>query len=149
MSDQQIQSSAEEVENRIDQAFSLLLKGYNQREIVDWLDGHAGWGITKRQIRKYVGRARLLLSEMASGDIDRREQFTLAVMRLNAQYGKANRADDTARAIQATMALVSLLKLDTPSAQLDWRVEAAAAGIEVSELFTQLVQAAAEARRDE
>jgi ferritin-like protein len=139
-------ATPEEIEERVNMAFTLLMKGFSQREIVDYFHTKTDWGpsLSKRWLREYVARAREELSKMAAGDIDRREQFSMAVQRLNEQYRKANQMNDTARSIQAVQALVSLLKLDQPAAAMDWRKEAEKAGIDHAALFEQLVKAAAD-----
>lgn len=144
-------ATPEQVEERVNQAFTLLLRGFNQKEIVNYFAEKTEWGaqLTKRALRNYVYAAREELAKMATGDIDRREAFTKAVMRLEEQYRKANMLNDTSRAIQAVREMVMLLKLDQPQAAMDWRSEAERLGVNPSELFNELVQYAADRAHSE
>ena len=113
------QPSPEELEVRIDMAFTLLLHGFSQREAVTYLAEKTTWGaaLTKRTLRNYCYAAREELARMATADIDRREEYSKAVYRLTNQYKKANALNDPARAIAAVNSMSNLMHLDTPDAQ--------------------------------
>lgn len=144
-------ATPDEVQQRIDTAFALLVKGYPLRDIVRYLREKTEWGqtLSQRQVYEYVYKARDELKAIATGEIDRREEFAKAVMRLNLQYAKADRFNDTARAIQAQSALINLLHLSDPKAAMDWQEEATRKGIDPAAMFEQLVNAAAQTQDSE
>lgn len=115
-------ATPEEVETRVDVAYTLLMRGMSKRDAHHYISEKVEWGKTlgRRMIYYYLDRAEKMIATMATEAVDRRAEFAKAVTRLNYQYMKADTLNDTARAIQAQNAINSLLRLDEPQANMTW-----------------------------
>lgn len=116
-------ASADEIETRIDAAYTLLMRGMSKRDARRYIVEKTEWGKTveRRMIYYYLERAEKQIAEMATdGTVNRQAEFAKAVTRLHYQYMKADTLNDTARAIQAQSAINSLLRLDEPQANMTW-----------------------------
>lgn len=132
-----------ELQNRIDEVKTLLVKGMQQREIVRFcLEKHADWNITDRRIRDYVYAAKKQLSEEAQ--LDRRREFTIAKMRNDLLFNSSFKISDFKTALSANVQNIKLMRLDDPKFKMDWREAAEAAGLDPDETmrqFTELLNA--------
>jgi hypothetical protein len=118
--------TSEERTARVDTALALVARGLSMIDTIKYMREKTEWGaeLHERTLRQYIYDARAQLAAMATGDIDRKEQYTLAVMRLNEAYRIARQMNDVRGQVSAVQASVSLMKLDTPSANVSWESKA-------------------------
>lgn len=142
MDETKTQALPEEVEERVNIAYKLLLDGWTQAAIVRHLY-NKDYGVSMRQCRNYVYQAQKALAD-ESRHINRRAELALALQRYTRLYRLAMAADPPDRKEAASMEdrIVSLLNLSADSAlKIDWEDEAKEMGVEdPAALFERMLQ---------
>ena len=126
----------DEKEGRLDLIRGLLLRGMSQAEIVRECQEKQAWGVSDRQIRNYVKECWENMGTDAV-NIDRAAYFTRSIERLDLIYHEAMDAKNLKVAREATVDVIKLLRLDVPSADLDWRKAMKDAGLDPQEAIQE------------
>jgi len=103
-------SSRPEIERRVDEVYDLLLSRLPQRTIVGYC--HNKWGVSDRQARTYVSRARERIANLAAES--RPDQLAIAIADYDMLFAKLLAAGRLAEARQTLDSIVKLLGLAAP-----------------------------------
>ncbi len=71
-------STKDEIQNRVNEIYGLLLRAWNHNQIVQY--GSEKWGVSDRQVRDYLAEARKLLA--LDAEIERPQWLEAALARL-------------------------------------------------------------------
>jgi hypothetical protein len=71
-------STKDEIQNRVNEVYGLLLRAWNHNQIVQY--GSEKWGVSDRQVRDYLAEARKLLA--LDAEIERPQWLEAALARL-------------------------------------------------------------------
>jgi hypothetical protein len=96
-------STALEVEDRVRDVFNLLLLGANRRKILQYA---SKWGISDRQVDRYIGRANEEFKHTATRDRDL--NFGKASARLEHLFATAMQAHELRQALAVEREIISL-----------------------------------------
>jgi hypothetical protein len=103
-------SSRPEIERRVDEVYDLLLSRLPQRTIVGYCCNK--WGVSDRQARTYVSRARERVANLAAES--RPDQLAIAIADYDMLFAKLLAAGRLAEARQTLDSIVKLLGLAAP-----------------------------------
>jgi len=71
-------STKDEIQNRVNEVYGLLLRAWNHNQIVQY--GSEKWGISDRQVRDYLAEARKLIA--LDAELERPQWLEAALARL-------------------------------------------------------------------
>lgn len=133
-------ATPEQLDERRQIIRNMITSGFTQADVVNAVkEQYSEWGISDRQVRNYVKQVYEAMSADA-GLVDRAAYFVRTIERIDHVYHKAIEAGNLKVAQEANMGIVKLLKLDTPSAAMDWRKVAKEAGLEDGEAIAAMVK---------
>lgn len=127
----------DELEHRYDIVKSCIDRGLTGAETWRYIERYTDWGISRQQAYNYYNECKKQFIDEAT-QIDRAEEFTKSLRRLEYIYKQSLLKEDYRLAKDTTMDVVKLLKLDAPDANFDWKKKAKAAGIDDDAIFERL-----------
>ena len=101
-------STKEEILNRVNVVYGLLLRAHSTHQIVQY--GSEKWGVSERQVRDYLAEARKLMA--LDAEIERPQWLQAAIARLQDYEREAREAGRLGTAIQALEKQAKLLRFD-------------------------------------
>lgn len=101
-------STKEEIQNRVNTVYGLLLRANSTHQIVQY--GSEKWGVSERQVRDYLAEARKLMA--LDAEIERPQWLQAAIARLQDYEREAREAGRLGTAIQALEKQAKLLRFD-------------------------------------
>lgn len=126
-------ATPEQITERHEIIRNMITAGMTQADVVNKVrEDYAAWDISDRQVRNYVQAVFDAMSSDA-GLVDRRAYFVRTLHRMDDVYSRAIQVGNLKVAHDSNMGIIKLLKLDTPTASMDWRTVAQEAGFEPSE----------------
>jgi hypothetical protein len=101
-------SSKDEIQNRVNEVYGLLLRAYSHNQIVQY--GSEKWGITERQVRDYLAEARKLLA--LDAELARPQWLEAALARAQEYERRASDKDQLGTALMALEKQARLLRFE-------------------------------------
>lgn len=116
----------------------LIVRGWRGSDVWSYVQQETDWNISRRQAYNYYQDAFDALAD--ESEVNRAAYFSLVLQRNEYLYQKAMSKDkpdlNLARLLVAD--LIKLLKLDEPSADFDWKAEAAKKGYDPTQILERL-----------
>lgn len=133
-------ATAEQLAERKQIIRNMITAGLNKAAIVRKVrEEYAEWDISDRQVRNYVDAAYEGMS-LDAGLVDRAAYFVRTLERFDDIYMKATETGNLKVATEANMAIAKLLKLENPSASMDWRKAAKEAGLDTTAAIAAMAE---------
>ncbi len=101
-------SSKDEIQNRVNEVYGLLLRAYSHHQIVQ--HGSEKWGVSERQVRDYLAEARKLLA--LDSELARPQWLEAALSRLQEYERRASDKDQINTALIALEKQARLLRFE-------------------------------------
>jgi hypothetical protein len=101
-------STKDEIQNRVNEVYGLLLRAWNHNQIVQY--GSEKWGISERQVRDYLAEARKLMA--LDAEIERPQWLEAALARLQDYERIARENNQVGLAMTAVEKQARLLRFE-------------------------------------
>jgi hypothetical protein len=101
-------STKDEIQNRVNEVYGLLLRAWNHNQIVQY--GSEKWGISERQVRDYLAEARKLMA--LDAELERPQWLEAALARLQDYERIARENNQVGLAMTAVEKQARLLRFE-------------------------------------
>ena len=101
-------STKDEIQNRVNEVYGLLLRAWNHNQIVQY--GSEKWGVSERQVRDYLAEARKLIA--LDAELERPQWLEAAVARLQEYERRASDKEQLGTALMALEKQARLLRFE-------------------------------------
>ena len=101
-------STKDEIQNRVNEVYGLLLRAWNHNQIVQY--GSEKWGVSERQVRDYLAEARKLMA--LDAELERPQWLEAAVARLQEYERRASDKEQLGTALMALEKQARLLRFE-------------------------------------
>jgi hypothetical protein len=101
-------STKDEIQNRVNEVYGLLLRAWNHNQIVQY--GSEKWGISERQVRDYLAEARKLMA--LDAELERPQWLEAALARLQDYERIARENNQVGLAMNAVEKQARLLRFE-------------------------------------
>jgi hypothetical protein len=101
-------STKDEIQNRVNEVYGLLLRAWNHNQIVQY--GSEKWGVSERQVRDYLAEARKLIA--LDAELERPQWLEAALARLQDYERIARENNQVGLAMTAVEKQARLLRFE-------------------------------------
>jgi hypothetical protein len=101
-------STKDEIQNRVNEVYGLLLRAWNHNQIVQY--GSEKWGVSERQVRDYLAEARKLMA--LDAELERPQWLEAALARLQDYERIARENNQVGLAMTAVEKQARLLRFE-------------------------------------